>query len=155
MFGGALRLLSYYMPERFPFQPSWRVSDTHLCYWQLMPTVDHLVPVARGGADEESNWVTTSQLHNSAKGGYLLSELGWSLHAPGELSAWDGMLTWFVRQVEMDAEAFRNRTIRRWLALAKGTQFAEAPAESTVAIADLASAHLRPNARAAASLVNR
>ena len=42
-------------------------SETHIAFWELFPTVDHLVPVSRGGSDEELNWVTASMLSNQAK----------------------------------------------------------------------------------------
>ena len=54
MFPPVLRLLSYLMPEEFPFHKNWKMSECHIAYWQLLPTVDHIIPVSRGGADEES-----------------------------------------------------------------------------------------------------
>ena len=76
------------------------MSECHLAYWQLFPTVDHIISVARGGAGEESNWVCTSQLRNSAKSNWLLEELGWQLHEPGDLKEWDGLLKWFIWKVQ-------------------------------------------------------
>jgi hypothetical protein len=35
--------------------------------WEMGAIVDHLVPVGRGGADDESNRITTSMARNSAK----------------------------------------------------------------------------------------
>ena len=73
---GALRTLSVVMPEEFPAHPNWHMAKSHLVYWELFPTIDHLVPVARGGADSEDNWITTSMLKNQAKGHWTLDELG-------------------------------------------------------------------------------
>ncbi|MFF0818704.1 HNH endonuclease [Rhodococcus sp. NPDC003318] len=58
------------------------MSQTHFAYWELFPTIDHIVPVTRGGADDESNWVTTSMLRNSAKAHWTLDELGGDFSQP-------------------------------------------------------------------------
>ncbi|WP_346842815.1 hypothetical protein [Rhodococcus sp. A14] len=67
------------MPEEFPAHPNWAVSQSQFAYWELFPSIDHLVPVAGGGADDESNWMSTSMLRNSAKAHWTLDELGWTL----------------------------------------------------------------------------
>lgn len=48
-------------------------------YRELFPSIDHLVPAACGGADDESSWISTSMLRNSAKAHWPLDELGWTL----------------------------------------------------------------------------
>ena len=55
------------MKKEFPYQKHWKMSDTHIAWWELIPTVDHVEPVARGGVDEEENWVCTSQLRNRSE----------------------------------------------------------------------------------------
>ena len=74
IFPGALRLLSHLLPVEFPYHPNWRTDQTHPAYWELTATIDHLVPVSRGGADSESNWLTTSMLRNSAKANWTIEE---------------------------------------------------------------------------------
>ena len=96
VFPGTLRLLSIYFPDLLPYHTNWKMSESHFCYWTLYPTLDHILPVCRGGLDEESNWVTTCQVRNSAKNNSLLHEIGWSLHPPGDLSVWDGLQDWFI-----------------------------------------------------------
>lgn len=96
VFPGTLRLLSRLLPSEFPFHRNWKMTETHVVYWELFPTVDHVVPVARGGADDEANWVTTSMLRNSAKSNWTLEELGWQLALPGDFKQWDGLLGWFI-----------------------------------------------------------
>ena len=86
-----LRLLSIVAPDEFPFQPHWKMSETHQVFWTHCPTIDHLYPLARGGGHIESNWVTTSMNHNSAKGLRTLDEMGWTLHEAGDLQKWDGL----------------------------------------------------------------
>jgi len=119
VFPGTLRLLSYYLPDAFPYHSNWHTSHTHFAYWEMYPTLDHIIPIARGGTDEEENWVTTSQLYNSAKGQWLLSELGWRLHATGNLEEWDGLFSWFLRQVDNDKAVISIPYIQRWFRAAK------------------------------------
>jgi 5-methylcytosine-specific restriction endonuclease McrA len=114
VFPGTLRLLSHYLPEAFPFDPHWHTEKTHFAYWLLCPTIDHVVPVTRGGSDNLDNLVTTSQLHNSVKGLWFLSELRWELHPAGSLDEWDGLLGWFKKQVREDEGANSCAYIKRW-----------------------------------------
>ncbi|MBC5768338.1 HNH endonuclease [Ramlibacter albus] len=119
VFPGALRLLSLLMPTEFPFHPNWRQSETHPAYWELSPTIDHVVPLARGGTDDESNVVTTSMLRNAAKSNWTLQELGWSvLPVPAE-SGWDGLLPWFMEAYEQFEVAREHLGTREWHRVAK------------------------------------
>lgn len=88
LFPGTIRLLSRLLPSEFPFHPNWKMSETHMIYWELFPTIDHVVPVARGGADDESNWVTTSMLRNAAKSNWALEELSWKLVPAADVRQW-------------------------------------------------------------------
>src|SRR5260221_291933 len=85
IFPGVIRWLSKCMPEAFPFHPNWKMSECHNIYWNLFPTIDHVIPIARGGTDDTSNWVTTSMLHNAAKSNWTLEELGWRLVPAGQI----------------------------------------------------------------------
>lgn len=114
VFPGTLRLLSRLMPEDFPAHPNWKMSVSHIVYWELFPTIDHVRPVARGGRDDESNWVTTSMLRNSAKSNWTPEELGWTLLDLPLERAWDGLITWFVRYLEQDQTHLDDRYIRKW-----------------------------------------
>lgn len=101
------------MPSEFPFHPNWKMSETHMIYRELFPTIDHVVPVARGGADDESNWVTTSMLRNAAKSNWTLEEVGWTLVPAGDLLQWDGLLGWFIDYLKQDSRWLDDRYIRR------------------------------------------
>jgi hypothetical protein len=70
------------------------MESCHILHWTLWPSIDHLVPLARGGADDEGNWVTTSTLRNMSKGQATLEELGWRLHPAGRIEDWDGLMGW-------------------------------------------------------------
>ena len=67
IFPPVLRLLSHYLPAEFPFHKNGKMTEGHIAYWELFPTIDHVIPVARGGADSEENWVCCSMLTNSIK----------------------------------------------------------------------------------------
>ena len=114
VFPGALRLLSQLLPDEFPFHPNWKMTVSHIVYWELTPTIDHVVPVARGGLDDETNWVTTSMLRNSAKSNWTLKELGWTLLPPGDPRNWDGLTDWFLEYTKNDPVHLQESYIRRW-----------------------------------------
>lgn len=119
IFSPVLQLLSKLMPETFPFHKNWKISECHMAYWQLFPTIDHLVPVARGGKDEVGNRVTTSMLRNSAKSNWLVEELGWTLYPPGRLKEWDGLINWFLEYSEHHPEVLIPSYINLWHKTAK------------------------------------
>ena len=114
LFPPVLRLLSVMLPDAFPFHRNWKMNKTHPAYWELFPTLDHVVPVARGGPDHEDNLVSTSMLRNSAKANWTLEELGWSIHPPGDMTQWDGMLAWCMEFAKKDNEIIKDKYIRRW-----------------------------------------
>ena len=118
VFPGTLRLLSVLLPEEFPTHPNWKMSETHIAFWELFPTVDHVYPFARGGEDNESNWVTTSMIRNSAKSNWTLEELGWSLLPRGDFRDWDGLVGWFVDSVENNPQHLENKYLRVWYSAA-------------------------------------
>ena len=114
IFPGVLRILSLHLPAEFPFHPNWKMSETHEAFWELSPTIDHIVPVSRGGLDSEANWVTTSMRRNSAKANWTLAELGWTLYPPGSREKWDGLMGWFRLHVKDNPTLLENALVRRW-----------------------------------------
>lgn len=114
VFPPVLRMLSRLMPKEFPFHKNWKMSESHIAYWQLIPTLDHVIPVSRGGEDNESNWVCSSQLRNSAKSNWLLEELGWQLHPAGDLKEWDGQIKWFVNYADDYPEVLEEKYVNSW-----------------------------------------
>ena len=114
MFPGTLRLLSLLLPSEFPFHPHWKVSESHPMYWELFPTIDHVEPVVMGGLDEDSNWVTTSMLRNSAKAHWSLADLGWTLKPAGDVSEWDGLSAWFYGYVSAHPQCLSDAYLRSW-----------------------------------------
>ena len=115
-----LKILSNLFKKDFPYQKHWKMSETHIAWWELIPTVDHVEPVARGGADEEENWVCTSQLRNSAKSNWLLDELGWERKEKGDLEKWDGMMDWFMEYMKSANDEIKaDKYIAKWHNAAK------------------------------------
>lgn len=128
VFPGTLRLLSLLMPEELPYQLHWKMELCHQMYWELYPTIDHVVPVALGGEDIDSNWVTTSQLRNSAKANWTLEALGWERVSGGDIHAWDGLTKWCLDYLERDSKfvdptsGVMDRGLRSWHRAAIGAE---------------------------------
>ena len=118
IFPGTLRLVSMLLPREFPFHKNWKTDSCHFAFYELFPTIDHLIPVSRGGADSEDNRVTTSMIRNAAKSNFTIQELGWSLLPAGDLDEWDGLTRWFLQQVTIRKE-LREGYFRTWSDAAK------------------------------------
>ena len=114
VFPGTLRLLSHILPEEIPYHPNWKYSECHMLFWHLFPTVDHIDPVARGGADTIDNLVCTSMLTNGAKSHSTMEELGWRLLPPGSLDAWDGLLGWFMTYTSDETSVLEQQFVKQW-----------------------------------------
>lgn len=97
LFPGLIRLLTLEIPDIFKYHLNWKMSETHNIYWDLFPTIDHIVPIARGGTNTEDNWITTNQLRNSAKSNFTIEELGWEILPKGKLEDWDGLCSLFLK----------------------------------------------------------
>lgn len=114
---GILKVLSHYMPETFPYHSHWKMEECHNAYWEFVPTVDHIYPVALGGADSMENWATTSMLHNSIKSNWTLEQLEWKLYDAGDYSQYDGLTGLFMKLVRADEELLKDTYIKRWYKL--------------------------------------
>ena len=116
---GILKVLSHYMPQTFPYHAHWKMEECHNAYWEFVPTVDHIYPVALGGADSMENWATTSMLHNSIKSNWTLEQLNWKLYDAGNYNEYDGLTALFVKLIEADKELLSDAYIKRWYKLAR------------------------------------
>lgn len=119
IFPPVLRLLSLKFPDSFPFHKNWKMSECHIAYWELMPTIDHIKPIAQGGTNDDSDLVCTSMMRNSAKKNFTLQQLGWEIHPQGDLDKWDGLVHWFLNYVERYDYFLQNEYIKQWYSLAK------------------------------------
>ena len=111
---GILKIISHYFPNEFPYHPHWKMTETHSAYWELIPTLDHIYPIAKGGQDDESNWVTTSMKNNSIKSNYTIDEIHWKLYPQGNVANWDGLTSVFLQLVEKDASLLKDAYIKSW-----------------------------------------
>ena len=116
---GVLKIISHYFPEEFPYHPHWKMSETHIAYWELIPTLDHIYPIAKGGQDDEKNWVTTSMKNNSIKSNYTIDEIHWKLHPKGDITEWDGLTKVLIEIVDKDKELLKDTYIRNWYKISK------------------------------------
>ena len=90
LFVPVLRAISSIVPDVLPYHPHWKMSDCHIAYWQYAASIDHVVPIARGGdATSDDNLVTSCYMCNSIKQNWLLDELHWQL-LPISGERWDG-----------------------------------------------------------------
>ncbi len=114
LFPGIIRLLTLEIPEIFKYHLNWKMSETHMIYWDLFPTIDHIIPIARGGTNEESNWITTSQLRNSAKSNHILTDLGWEILPKGKIEEWDGLCSFFLNWVSKENFEEKYKDTKDW-----------------------------------------
>ncbi len=111
---GILKVISYYFPDEFPYQQHWKMDACHIAYWELMPSIDHIKPIALGGADSEENYATTSMMHNLIKNNWTLEQLQWKLHPPGDIKEWDGLTHLFISLVKADKQLLNDTYIKKW-----------------------------------------
>ena len=116
IFPGTLLLISKKISDDFPYHRNWAMDKCHIAYWKLYPTIDHIDPIARcaRGGDDKKNWITTSQLRNSAKANWTIKELGWTICAPETINKWDGMTRWFLDFTDKDKSLLAQSNIRKW-----------------------------------------
>lgn len=120
VFPASLDLISVLLPEEFPYPPSGKMSESHVAFWELWPTIDHIAPVARGGTHNPSNWVCTSMLRNSVKSNWTLEEIGWDLMNGGRLEDWDGLMGWFLEYTRKNEKVLEDSSyLQRWRAVAE------------------------------------
>ena len=91
-----LRALSARWPEVVPYHPNWKSDETHEAYWSHTASLEHIDPVAIGGAEAEGNWITTSMARNQVRSRYSLEALGWRVQPRHPLKDWDGGLEAFL-----------------------------------------------------------
>ena len=90
------------------------MTEGHIAYWELFPTIDHIYPIAMGGRDEPENWATTSMLNNAVKSNWSLEQLRWELHSVGKFEEWDGLTKLFVEIVDNDEHLYKEKYIKSW-----------------------------------------
>lgn len=111
---GILKIISRRFPDDFPYQSHWKMDKTHMAYWELIPTIDHICPIAKGGEDHRWNWVTTSMKNNLIKRHYTIEELQWKLYPKGNWAEWDGLTNLFLKLVDQERTLLEDNYIKGW-----------------------------------------
>lgn len=104
LFPPYLRVLSALWPETFPYHSNWKSEVTHAAYRSHTVSLEHVEPVAIGGAEAEDNWITTSAARNQVRSRFSLDALGWQIQPRNPLPNWDGGLRSFLRLLEAHGE---------------------------------------------------
>lgn len=87
-----MRLLARLFPDEFPMHPNWKADQTHPAFVFRSATLDHVVPIAGGGAPvSEDNLVTACWGCNRRKGDLTLDEIGWELRSEPPDPDWHGL----------------------------------------------------------------
>jgi 5-methylcytosine-specific restriction endonuclease McrA len=68
----------------------WRRDETDIAYWTYATSVEHIVPVKRGGTNDPDNVITACWHCNEEKGTHTLLQLDWNVRPIAE-RAWDGL----------------------------------------------------------------
>jgi hypothetical protein len=90
-----MALLGFIYEDVFPWHPNWRGGVTHPAVIARSAVVDHVEPVATGGAPLAlENLVTACNPCNSIKADFSLELLGWELQRQSN-SDWDGLLRFY------------------------------------------------------------
>ena len=135
VFPGTLRLISQLLPEAVPYHRNWKMDACHPAYYDLFPTVDHVVPVARGGSNALDNLVSTSMAKNAIKANFTVNDLGWRVLPPSGQDGWDGLTGWFFDQVNKDDNLLNDPYLRKWFAAAE--RALQNPASNKVQVDDV------------------
>ena len=85
-----LKALSAKFPDLLPCNQGWAPTNDHMVYLLYSSSLEHVVPLAQGGADSAENWVTSCYGCNDQKGHLHIEDLGWELTVPA-VSEWDGL----------------------------------------------------------------
>ena len=116
---GVLKVISLCFPNEFPYHPHWKMSESHIAYWELTPTIDHIYPIAQGGEDNADNWATTSMMHNLIKNNWTLEQLQWKLYPAGDINVWDGLTNMFIEIVDASPNLLKDNYILTWYNVSK------------------------------------
>jgi 5-methylcytosine-specific restriction endonuclease McrA len=92
-----LRMLSRRFPVELPFHSAWKQDVTSLVYWTHSTSLEHVIPIARGGVDDPSNFATSCYGCNDARSDLLLEEGPWLRLRPITDVQWNGLREYLPR----------------------------------------------------------
>lgn len=111
---GMLRIFDKKLPGKFTLELNGETFDSQIIYRDFKPSMDHILPISRGGTNDPSNWATTSVKGNSAKSIFTLEQLNWKLHTEGDINDWDGLSGLFVEMVEKEPALKHINGVSSW-----------------------------------------
>ncbi len=110
---GLLSLVTHAFPKEFP--EASRRADTHLAFWTIYTSCDHIVPGTRGGPwRDPENLATACWTCQSLKADHLLEEMGWSISKPPRTTRWDGLVRIYPQLWEALGSPYPDFN-KRWL----------------------------------------
>lgn len=90
------RMLSRRYPDAIRYTSNWTAGKTHPVFASLSATLDHVEPVATGGAGiDPANLACACWTCNRRKGDLALHDLGWRLRDPQD-DGWRGLADCYV-----------------------------------------------------------
>lgn len=126
---GLLTLLHIELPEIFKYNGGWKLENCHIIFWELFPTVDHIVPITKGGSDDVCNLLTISMIGNTRKKNETLENLRWKILPQGNIRDWDGLTDIFLKLMEKNdnyesygnipALQIQHRKLLHWWSVSK------------------------------------
>lgn len=114
VFPNVLRLISHELPISFPYHTHWKMSECHEEYWYLIPTYDHVNPIALGGEDSEVNILTTSMKNNAIKSNWKLENIGYKVYGKGNLKEWDGLIQVYLDYININGVPDIDNSFMMW-----------------------------------------
>lgn len=86
-----MRLFARQYPEVLPYHRNWKAGMTHPAFMALSATLDHVDPIAFGGAlSDPKNLVCACWTCNAKKSDLSLAAIRWELQ-PQQPTDWDGL----------------------------------------------------------------
>ena len=91
----AVEYLAKQFPQTLPYHRNWKRSETHPLFNDITTSCEHIIPLSRGGDDDDRNLAAACARCQYMKSDWLLAELNWKLYE-GRDSDWDGLTGLFL-----------------------------------------------------------
>lgn len=110
-----MRLIAAAYPLEFPYHRHGKAGVTHPAFDFSSASLDHVIPVTRGGdALDDDNIVTACWVCNRVKGSFPLDVLRWTLRAPAD-DTWRGLADLYPRLWDALGRPELGPNERAWL----------------------------------------